>query len=182
MFNTTVKFALIAAVAAAFGGQLLARNAGSVAAVSQAAKPQPAGFATAGAPPKQAVQAAAGERAELFADSAGHFHASVEVEYRSLNMLVDTGASIIALTYDDADRLGVRPDTSGFRMPISTANGTAYAAAIKLRSVSVSGIRIYDVDAVVMPRGALSQSLLGMSYLKRLAAFEVGNGRLVLRR
>ena len=63
---------------------------------------------------------------------------------------------------------------------MSTANGSVNAAPVTLREVRIDRIVLRDVDAVVLPQGRLSGSLLGMSFLRRLASFEVSKGRLVL--
>lgn len=114
-------------------------------------------------------------------DSAGHYRAETEINGRRATMLVDTGASIIALTQEDAGSFGVRPFPSDYKIPISTANGMLNGAEVRLNEVRVGNILARDVTAVVMPQGALRQSLLGMSFLKKLSGFEVAQGRLVLR-
>ena len=179
MFNAPVKFALMLGVAAIAGSQFLARetNNGKLPALaSAAASSRPAATVN-----RASAPVPAGGMAELFREPDGHFHANAEIEGQRLPMLVDTGATIIALTYEDAGTLGVRPDSSRFDVAMSTANGVAKGARVMLHSVAVSGVRVYDVQAVVMPRGALGQSLLGMSYLSKLAAFESRDGRLILR-
>jgi aspartyl protease family protein len=64
---------------------------------------------------------------------------------------------------------------------VNTANGTVKAAQVRLREVQIGRIAVRDVEAVVMPPGRLAGSLLGMSFLKRLASFNVSGGTLVLR-
>lgn len=111
----------------------------------------------------------------------GHYVANVEVNGRRAAMMVDTGASIIALTDEDARSMGVGPRAADYIAPMSTANGTIKAAPVMLREVRIGSISVRDVQAVVMPRGAMRQSLLGMSFLGRLRGYEVASGRLVLR-
>lgn len=179
MFNAPVQFALLLGVVAIASSQFLAREtaSGNITA-SPAVKQRPAATLAAS---RAASPVQGGGSAELYREPDGHFHANAEIEGRQLPMLVDTGATVIALTYEDAGTLGVRPDSSRFDVAMSTANGVAKGARVMLHSVAVSGVRVYDVQAVVMPRGALSQSLLGMSYLSKLAAFEARDGRLILR-
>ena len=117
----------------------------------------------------------------LNADRSGHYFAQVEIDGQRVPMLVDTGASIIALRYEDASSLGIYPSPSDFTVRISTANGEMRAARVNLREVRLDNITVPDVDAVVLPAGAADKSLLGMSFLKKLASFEISEGRLVLR-
>lgn len=122
----------------------------------------------------------------LEGDGRGHFMAQVTVNGTSLPMMVDTGASSVALTYEDAERLGIVPSGNAFRLSVQTGNGVVGAAPVRLRSVELRGIseriRQSDVEAVVMPRGRLGTSLLGMSFLRRLGRVEMAANRLVLER
>lgn len=118
---------------------------------------------------------------ELPPGPGGHYFADVEIEGARLHMLVDTGATVIALSGDDADKLGLRPAPSDFNVPVSTANGVNNAARAKLREVRLGSINIANVEALIMPRAAGTQSLLGMSFLKRLSSFNYDSQRLVLR-
>lgn len=117
----------------------------------------------------------------LKADPAGHFHAQIEIDGQRIPMMVDTGATIVALRAEDARRLGLNPMPSDFTVPISTANGEIRAARMNLREVRLENLIVTDVAAVVMPQGVLSQSLLGMSFMKKLGSFQVANGELALR-
>lgn len=117
----------------------------------------------------------------LNADLRGHYTVHPSVEGRTLRMVVDTGASVVALTYEDAERVGLRPAPGAFTRPMGTANGVAMAAPVRIAELKVGDIRLTFVDAVVMPRGRLGTSLLGMSFLKRLKGFEVASSRLTLR-
>ena len=94
--------------------------------------------------------------------------------------MVDTGASVIALTERDADRLGIRPSRNAFTASVSTANGIVRAAPVMLNSVDIGGLVVRDVRALVVPGGALSENLLGLSYLTRLKRFEYSNNKLLL--
>jgi aspartyl protease family protein len=114
-------------------------------------------------------------------DLRGQYTAHPEVEGRTLRMLVDTGASLCALSEEDAGRIGLRLSPSDFTKPIATANGTLHAAPVRLREVRVGEIVARDVEAVVVPRGQLGTSLLGMSFLRRLKGFAFASGRLTLR-
>jgi aspartyl protease family protein len=113
-------------------------------------------------------------------DGSGHFFVDALVESRPVPMLVDTGASIVALTAEDGARLGLRPQPGVKPMRLSTANGEIMADRVRLSQVRIGSIIVRDVDAVVMPKGALAKSLLGMSFLKRIDRFAVDRNRLTL--
>ena len=113
-------------------------------------------------------------------DGRGHFRTEGRIDGRRLDFLIDTGASVIALTADDAASLGLHPGDSEYRVMLKTANGVVRAAPTTLGMVEIGGIIVRDVTAVVMPDGALSENLLGMSFLTRLHHFEYSDGKMVL--
>jgi aspartyl protease family protein len=113
-------------------------------------------------------------------DSHGHFRIDGRVDARPMDFIVDTGATMVALTARDAETLGIHPAPSDYTIGVSTANGNARAAPVTLSRVEIGSITIRDVSAMVMPDGALSQNLLGMTFLSRLHRYEYSNGRLVL--
>lgn len=100
----------------------------------------------------------------------GHFEADVTIDGVILPMMVDTGASGIALTWEDARKLGFRPETLRFDTNVSTANGTVKVAIVRIGSVGIGPISRKNLTAGVMPQGALGQSLLGMNFLGSLSA------------
>jgi len=110
----------------------------------------------------------------------GHFWANAKVNTGSVHFLVDTGASSVALTLNDAKKAGIKVRDLNFNVPVSTAGGTNYGAYIKLERVSVGAITIRDVDALVIKDG-LTTSLLGMSYLGELQKVEATRDTLFLR-
>jgi aspartyl protease family protein len=118
----------------------------------------------------------------LAADRNGHYVTDIEINYRRLPALVDTGATVIALRYEDARSLGLVSPGDKFDVGVRTANGIGRARKVELRSVRLGSITIRDVEALVMEQGALGANLLGMSFLKRLSRFEVQRGQLVLER
>lgn len=117
----------------------------------------------------------------LSQDVSGHFRAHPQVEGQVLRMLVDTGATLCVFTSEDAARIGLRVSERDFTDKVGTANGTVSAARVRVREMRVGGIAVRDVEALVLPRGRLETSLLGMSFLRRLRGFEVAAGRMVLR-
>ena len=116
----------------------------------------------------------------LAPDSQGHFRVEGRVDARRVDFLVDTGASAIALTARDAETLGIHPAVSDYTMAVRTANGTVRAAPVSLDMVEIGGITVRDVSAIILPEDALSDNLLGMTFLSRLRRYEYSNGRLVL--
>jgi len=113
-------------------------------------------------------------------DSRGHFQVEGSVDGRRLDFMVDTGASLVALRERDANRIGIFPTPRDYTARTSTANGVIAVAPVRLSSLEINGIRIYDVGAVVIPDKALGVNLLGMSFLSRVRRFEMANGRLVM--
>ena len=117
---------------------------------------------------------------EVARDGSGRFRVDGRVDGRSLQFTVDTGASVVALTAPDAASLGIFPARNDYTVLMRTANGTIRAAPATLDLVEIGGIEVHDVTAVVMPDGALSDDLLGMSFLSRLRHFDYSAGKMVL--
>jgi aspartyl protease family protein len=113
-------------------------------------------------------------------DRRGHFQVEGSVDGRRIDFMVDTGATVVALRERDAGKLGIFPTPRDYTGLTSTANGTVKVAPVRLSSLEINGIRVYDVNAVVIPDQALSVNLLGMSFLSRVRRFEMANGRLVM--
>jgi aspartyl protease family protein len=109
----------------------------------------------------------------------GHYWADGQVNGSAVRFLVDTGATAVALTPDDARRLGFSPATLTYGYKVVTAAGEARAAAVRLASVTIAGTRLENVDALVIEKG-LDTSLLGMTYLGRLASFQATRQALIL--
>jgi aspartyl protease family protein len=115
-------------------------------------------------------------------DHFGQFQTEVEIEGQRIPVLIDTGASVVLLSFEDADRLGLRPLPADFKIPLLTANGRSFAALAHLRDVRLGRIQVHDVVAYIAARGAVTgSSLLGMSFLSKLNGYGVDAGRLVLR-
>lgn len=114
--------------------------------------------------------------------SDGDFAVLAEVNGRAEERFVfDTGASSVVLTTGTAERLGIRPPESAFTQRVSTANGTALTAPIRLDSITVGPITERHVNAMVSRPGVLTTNLLGQSFLDRLPSYEVRGDRLILR-
>ena len=134
------------------------------------------------APPATAAAAEAAYSRSVVVprDARGQFQVDARVDGRRLSFTVDTGASVIALTATDAARLGIHPARNDFVEEVKTANGTVRAAPATLDSVEVGDLVVRDVAALVLPDAALSENLLGLSFLSRLRRFEYSGGKLVL--
>ncbi len=172
-----VRFMMIGVIAAlcAMGG---ARMLTAIASNNEAPRPA-AAVATVAPDAPPALSTEPGE-ASIAKSSDGHFWANAEVDGHPIRFLVDTGATAVALTSDDARNLGLDPSSLQYQYTVMTANGPAKAAQVKLGVISVGRAQVSDVDAFVIDRG-LETSLLGMSYLGRLARFEATPDALVLR-
>jgi aspartyl protease family protein len=124
--------------------------------------------------------ASSGRTVSIDKDRNGHFQTEARVDGSYLDFMVDTGATVIALKERDAARVGIHPAPGDFTANVSTANGPAKAARARLASIEIGGVRVRDVDALVMPDGMLDQNLLGMAFLSRLKRFEYAGGKLVM--
>lgn len=142
-------------------------------------------LATASAPSTAPAQASARPAGRptltVAADYRGHYVVHPSVDNFRIKMLVDTGASVVALTAADARALGIQLSPSDYKMTLNTANGAVKGARVNLREVRLGDILVRNVEAVVLPAGALSMSLLGTSFLGKLQGYEVQTGRMVLR-
>jgi len=150
--------------------------------MSAAPAPAPAALAARPVAPVAAVPAAAANSRSMIVprDARGHFQVDARIEGRQLSFMIDTGASVITLTAGDAARLGIHPAQREFIAEVKTANGTVRAAPTRLDKVEVGDLVVRDVAALVLPDAALSDNLLGLSFLSRLRRFEYSNGQLVL--
>jgi aspartyl protease family protein len=113
-------------------------------------------------------------------DRFGNYITQVQIDGRDVPMLIDTGASYLALTSEDASELGIHPAASEFTLHMQTANGISTAARTWLPHVRVGMVEAHDVEAIVMAPGASRTSLLGMSFLGKLHHFGVTDGRMRL--
>ena len=113
-------------------------------------------------------------------DGRGHFQAEGRIDGQRIGFMVDTGASVVALNETSAARFGLRPSRSEYNATVTTANGTIKAARARIAMLDVGGLVVRDVEAMVLPDEALSENLLGLSFLSRLKRFEYANGQMVL--
>ncbi|MDQ0562822.1 aspartyl protease family protein [Rhizobium mesoamericanum] len=117
----------------------------------------------------------------LQADAQGHYSGDFRINGRQVQGLIDTGATYVALNESFARRLGYTGNQLDFRYSVNTANGTTKAAHVVLDRVEIGGIRVRDVEAFVLKDEALSSTLVGMSFLRKLASYSVANGSLSLK-
>jgi aspartyl protease family protein len=113
-------------------------------------------------------------------DPRGHFATDGRIDGQRIAFMVDTGASVVALNESSAARFGLRPTPGQFTANVTTANGTVKAARARIAMMDVGGLIVRDVDAMVLPDEALSENLLGLSFLSKLRRFEYANGQMVL--
>jgi aspartyl protease family protein len=169
-----IAFAIVALVAAGLAPRYFERIGSKVAAPA----PAPVTAAPVVAPPPAY---SGGPRSVVIQrDGRGHFVVEGAIDGRRVGFMVDTGAGYISLTESDAGRLGYHPTPRDYVAVMHTANGTVRAAPIKLDMVEVGDIMVRNVTAIVLPDRALSENLLGLSFLSRLHRFEYREGRMVL--
>lgn len=118
----------------------------------------------------------------LAAGPDGHFRVDAMIGGRRVPMLVDTGATVVALSYENGQSLGLVSGGDRFDLRVSTANGSVGAKRVVLRDVRIGSVKVDDVPAVVLSPGAMEGALLGMSFLGRLRRMESARDRLVLER
>ncbi len=117
---------------------------------------------------------------ELDPNPHGHYETSLEVNGRRIDGMVDTGATLVALSHDDARRAGLIITNRDYTHRVRTANGIAKVAPVNLSRVRVGDIVVRNVRGVVSEPGAMKGTLIGMSFLSRLSRFEIRSGRLIL--
>jgi len=125
---------------------------------------------------------AGGNTAILYADMNGHFAADLQVRGIPIRALVDTGATLVSFSAEDAAKFGLREEQGQRKARFNTANGMVMASLVKIPEMRLQGITVYDVEAAIMPRGALQGTLLGMSFMKKLQGYESRGTSMVLRK
>jgi aspartyl protease family protein len=130
--------------------------------------------------PAETVGQAGDRSLNIPRDPRGHFLTEGRIDGQRIGFMVDTGASLVALNETSAARFGLRPTPGDYTSTVTTANGTIKAARTRIAMVDVGGLVVRDVDALVLPDEALSENLLGLSFLSKLKRFEYANGQMVL--
>ena len=122
-----------------------------------------------------------GRNVEIGRNSAGDFAISAQVNGARIAMVLDTGASAVVLTHDDAKAAGLPLEVLNYTVNIDTANGRTRAAPVTLDRIAIGGLTERSIEALVVQPGQLKMSLLGMSFLNRLQSWDVRGDRLILR-
>ncbi len=110
----------------------------------------------------------------------GHFVVNATLNYAPVDMMVDTGASVITLTPEDASFAGIETRSLNYNVRVQTANGTTLAAAVVIDRLVVGSIERRRVSALVAQPGMLDQSLLGLNFLNSLQSFTVSGRQMIL--
>jgi len=110
----------------------------------------------------------------------GHYALDARIGTRTTPFLVDTGASVVALTWETGYNLGLAAIGDVMDAKMSTANGTVMGKFVTISRIEAGNLRVDNIRAVVLPKGALAQNLLGMSFLSRLKSYGVTGGVLTL--
>lgn len=121
-----------------------------------------------------------GRRAHIEMDRRGHFIADARMNGYKTKVLVDTGATFVAINESTARKLGIRLRDSDFKHKVRTANGITMAAATIIDEIQIGRVRVRDVRASVSRDEALGTVLLGMAFLKKLRKFEISSNELIL--
>lgn len=111
----------------------------------------------------------------------GHYYLTAQVNDTAVRFVVDTGATDMVLTQEDASRAGIDPDSLSYLGRANTANGQVRTAFVRLNEVRLGNVTDHNVNAVVN-EGEMEQSLLGMGYLQRWGRIEIAQGEMILTR
>lgn len=136
---------------------------------------------TAPPPQTQRSHAPTANAAILTKEGDGHYWADADVDGTHVKFMVDTGASTVALTYRDAQRIGLDPDSLDYAWRVGTAGGDVMGASVLLERIRIGQVEVENVEAMVLREG-LRQSLLGMTFLGELDSYEFRRRNLILRR
>ncbi len=118
---------------------------------------------------------------EIKAAKNGNFYTDATINGNSVKITIDTGATYISLPYEVAEAMALDPLNLEYNKKMRTANGISLAAMVELDEVTVAGITVNNVKAVVHKPGALrKRALLGMSYLSRIDSFKISGDTLIL--
>lgn len=130
--------------------------------------------------PQQLVMSEAG-RIEVPRGPDGHYYLTLDINNEPVRFVVDTGATSMVLTQEDAARVGLKEEDVIFCSEAMTANGLVRTAPVRLADVALGPFHDQNVRAFVN-EGEMTKSLLGMEYLNRFSRLEINNGRLILER
>ena len=169
MLGKAVAFVVIALAVGVIAARVVDTKSKSVAASA----------AVASAPVSDSSASFNSRSVTLSRGNGGHFWVDAKIDGRPLEMVVDMGATQIALRASDAARLGIHPAARDYAVKVATANGITRAALVQLRAVELGGMVVRDLPALVHPDESLGVNLLGMSFLSRVR-WTHERGKLVL--
>ncbi len=130
--------------------------------------------------PSNAHYATGKRQVSIKANRYGHFLADFKAGGRSINGLIDTGATYVAMNRSTARSIGVKVSGSDFKHKAETANGIVKAALKNIDRLELGPVSAKNVDVFILDDAALSSTLIGMSFLNKLSSFKVENGQLIL--
>jgi len=116
----------------------------------------------------------------LKADRYNQFYANAYINGRHINVLVDTGASHVSLTYEDASELGIHVRDRDFTGRARTANGVTRVAPVRIDRIRIGDVQVRNVDGFVGEEGRSFSTLLGMTFLRKLSRMNIRGRRLEL--
>lgn len=126
------------------------------------------------------VSAADGRLYVLKSDDQGHFTGKFRLNGKSMNAMVDTGATFVTINESVARGLGYGGNDLRFRYEVSTANGKVKAARVVLKTVEIGTVHARNVEALVVRGKVLDNVLIGMSFMKKLSSYSAENNELKL--
>ncbi len=109
----------------------------------------------------------------------GHFYMNLEINGMPMRFMIDTGASDIVLSLNEARRIGIDPRALNFNRPYQTANGQVWGAKVILKEVTLGNVKFYNIAASVNSSD-MGISLLGMSFLRQFKRYEFYRDKLIL--
>jgi aspartyl protease family protein len=127
----------------------------------------------------QPAEVPSSDAIQLTRESNGHFYADVQINGMPVHILVDTGASGIALSRADAQRAGIMPSAAMFQVIGQGANGDVHGEEVRLDRVTLGSKTVEGMPAVVLDAG--EQSLLGQSFLSEFDTVEIRGDTMLLR-
>lgn len=110
----------------------------------------------------------------------GHFFLNATVEGKSMRFLVDTGASVSALTAASTEQIGYRTDLLNYVYPVSTASGRTLVAQLNIDALSIGEFVVLDTEMVAFPPNTLNENLLGIDILNKFRSWRIEGDRLIL--
>jgi aspartyl protease family protein len=128
---------------------------------------------------EQAGSKSSGSRIVLTAGDGGHFLAAGSINGKSVQFMVDTGATTVAMGSAEAKRMGI-DYTSGKPVRMNTANGQTLGYLLTLNSVRIGDVEVQNVEAIISQQ-SMPYVLLGNSFLTRFS-MRRDNDQMVLER